>query len=181
MRRALIGAAVALLSFLLGVSVAMLRLRPESKCSEGGTSQPATGRDGLAQPVDFTEVFRGFDYAGSRVVSDESGSCPFGESDAWPLPEVMKTSHTYVFHRRDSGDADSAFDALQERLESVGIATSVSGDFFSGMRMHPNYLLFQGKGYVGNVALRQHRAVSDREGLSSREVSDYVLTFVKQP
>src|SRR5215204_3213654 len=175
MRRVLIGAAVALLSFLIGVSVAMLKLKPEPKCPESGASQLAAGQASAAPRVDFAEIFRGLDFAGSRVVRDESGACPFGETDAWPLPEVMGGWRTYVFHRRDSGDSDPAFDALQERLESLGIATSVSGDFFSGGRIHPNFLLFQGKGYVGNVALREHRAASDREGLPSGEVSDYVL------
>ena len=180
MRRVLVGAAVALLSFLLGVSVAMLKLKPEPKCPEEGTSQPATGRDGLVQPVDFAKVFRGFDFAGSRVVRDESGSCPFGEADAWSLPEVMESSRTYVFHRWDYGDSDGAFDALQERLESAGVATSASGVNYSGGRVHPDFLLFQGRGYVGNVRRREHRAaLGGTMSVPSRDVSDYVLTFVR--
>jgi hypothetical protein len=180
MRRILIGAAVALLSFLIGVSVAMLKLKPEPKCAEGGASQPAVGRDGLVQPVDFAEVFRGFDFAGRRDVRDESGSCPFGEADAWPLPEVMETSRTYVFHRRDSGASDAAFDAIQERLESVGIATKASGVNITGGRVHTDFLLFQGRGYVGNVGRREHRAASRGAGrITVGEVSDYVLTFVR--
>ena len=182
MRRILIGATVALLSFMIGVSVAMLKLGGERKCQEGGASQLAAAQGGAATPVDFAEVFRGFDFAGSRVVSDESGTCPFSEADAWPLPEDMGGWRTYVFHRRDGRDDEQAFELLQARFKAQGIETSVPHGHFHGGRMHPDILLFQGRGYAGNVRPQAHRSASGGEGgLSSGKVSDYVLTFTWQP
>lgn len=182
MRRVLMGAAVALLSFLMGVAVAMLKLGGGPKCQEGAASQVAAGRDGAASPVDFAEVFSGFDFAGTRVVSDESGTCPFGEADSWPLPEVMSGWRTYVFHRRDGGDGEQAFELLQARFKAQGIETSVPSRHFLGGRMHPDILLFQGRGYAGNVRPEAHRTAPGGGGtVSSGKVYDYVLTFAWQP
>jgi hypothetical protein len=182
MRRSLTVIAVVLLSFLLGLAVGKLKRRPDPTSPVNTASRPASDTNDGKPRVDFAEVFRGFDFAGSRVVHAEDDACPFGEKDARPLPGEVEEGRAYVFHRQDSADRDPQFGALQERIESLGIETSVSGHTITGNRLHPEILLFQGKGYVGNVMGHAHRTVSNsgEQSLSS-EVSDYVLTLVKVP
>ena len=64
----------------------------------------------------------------------------------------------------------------------VGIGSSVSGASFSGGRVHPDFPLFQGRGYVGNIGGNSHSTYSQGgEPSPSWEVSDYVPTLVEVP
>jgi hypothetical protein len=182
MRCWLLGMIAGLLTFLICLTISMLNLSSGFKPPENSASQTAAEGGGIEFRIDFAEVFRGFDFVGSSVFREEGDACPYGLDESWPIPAVIETHRMYIFHYRDNAGKSSPFYVLQERLRSLGIEADLSDITFHGMRPHPHILYFQGKGYVGNITGGAHCTLSTCGKESpSWEVSDYVLTLMKEP
>ena len=182
MRHLLWGMAAASLTFLLGVSVATLIPNPGIAPTMHDASQPAGQSSGRSPGrLDFGEVFSGFDFVGSSVSAAEC-ECPHALKESLPFPQRFEAGRMYVFHNRGSINTDSLFQTLESRFGSFGHATTLKGSFFSGMRLHPDTLLFHGNGYAGSVSLESHKAKSKggRES-STWFVHDFVLTLEMAP
>lgn len=182
MRRAFIGVVVAFLTALVGVALATLWAAPPAPQLERTetpapvpTAQPAAGFARL----DYREVFHDFDFVGSCSAAEaDARACAFPHRSkaSLPKPEAFEAGRRYVFHYPDSTDRDLLFEALENRFRSLGFETDLSGPV-SGMRLHPNVLVFEGREHAGMIVCGSHRTVS-KGGRESYSTSIYDFTLV---
>ena len=190
MRRALIGMVAAFLTALIGVALAMIEPTSRLELSEYPAAVPAAEPTVASGRPEFADVFRDFDFVGSCSTAEAIGGSeclfPHGLKESLPKPAAYEAGRIYVFHYRGDIDSDLLFEALQTRLRSLGLETSVLAGVFSGMRLHPLGVDFQGRGYEGEVSKGLHR-LTTKDGPqllvvgSSSEVAEYVLRLSERP
>ena len=178
MRRGIFYICVSTVTFLSGLFIISLWLAkaPRPVCQ----SLAPIIADSEDSRLNLKEVFSDFIFVESRPINSWQ-DLVHGPRESLTFPEKFEAGREYIFHRRQPTDTDLLFEALENRFRSFGLDTNLSGNVL-GMRLHPNYLFFRGKAFIGHIQMASHVQISKGGKLNYLPgIADYVLVLEREP
>jgi hypothetical protein len=180
MRRLTFRLAVALFTFIVGITAASIWLlhwnqKPSSKGEFPLSSNSSSQVDEVAREANsLNAILSGFIFVGSDAYV--SNSIPSHSMEVKPTPTIFDMGQQYVFHSRYS-DNDYCFDELQNRIRAQGFNIlsaekfgwrNVGGLWFS--------IKFSNEHHQFNIFNKPDRQIlANTEQYKTMSVDDYVL------